>query len=78
MEWSSTGEQVRRMEEALEIIDRLLDGERLDHEGRFFRTSEAYLHTRGDGGPRSTRRRSAPTPPAWPRGWRRRVDARRP
>jgi coenzyme F420-dependent glucose-6-phosphate dehydrogenase len=48
MEWSSTGEQVRRMEEALEIIDRLLDGERLDHEGRFFRTSEAYLHTRGE------------------------------
>jgi alkanesulfonate monooxygenase SsuD/methylene tetrahydromethanopterin reductase-like flavin-dependent oxidoreductase (luciferase family) len=48
MEWPSTGEQVRRMEEAFEIIDRLLDGERLDHEGRFFRTSEAYLHTRGE------------------------------
>jgi coenzyme F420-dependent glucose-6-phosphate dehydrogenase len=48
MEWPSTGEQVRRMEEALEIIDRLLDGERLDHEGRFFRTTAAYLHTRGE------------------------------
>jgi coenzyme F420-dependent glucose-6-phosphate dehydrogenase len=47
MEWPSTGEQVRRMEEALEIIGRLLDGERLDHEGRFFRTERAYLHTRG-------------------------------
>jgi coenzyme F420-dependent glucose-6-phosphate dehydrogenase len=47
MDWPDTGEQVRRMEEALEIIDRLLDGERLDHEGRFFRTKGAYLHTRG-------------------------------
>ena len=48
MDWPDTGEQVRRMEEALEIIDRLLDGERLDHEGRFFRTKSAYLHTRGE------------------------------
>ena len=47
MEWPDTGEQVRRMEEALEIIDRLLDGERLDYEGSFFRTKAAYLHTRG-------------------------------
>ena len=48
MDWPSTGEQVRRMEEALEIIGRLLDGERLDHQGRFFRTNGAYLHTRGE------------------------------
>jgi coenzyme F420-dependent glucose-6-phosphate dehydrogenase len=47
MDWPGTGEQVRRMEEALEIIDKLLDGERLDFEGRFFRTKAAYLHTRG-------------------------------
>jgi coenzyme F420-dependent glucose-6-phosphate dehydrogenase len=47
MDWPDTGEQVRRMEEALEIIDRLLDGERLDFEGRFFSTKAAYLHTRG-------------------------------
>jgi coenzyme F420-dependent glucose-6-phosphate dehydrogenase len=47
MDWPDTAEQVRRMEEALEIIDRLLDGERLDHQGRFFRTKGAYLHTRG-------------------------------
>jgi coenzyme F420-dependent glucose-6-phosphate dehydrogenase len=46
MDWPDTGEQVRRMEEALEIMGRLLDGERLDHDGRFFRTKEAYLHTR--------------------------------
>jgi coenzyme F420-dependent glucose-6-phosphate dehydrogenase len=47
MEWPDTGEQVRRMEEALEIIGRLLDGERVDHEGQYFRTKAAYLHTRG-------------------------------
>jgi coenzyme F420-dependent glucose-6-phosphate dehydrogenase len=46
MDWPDTGEQVRRMEEALELIDRLLDGERVDHDGRFFRTKGAYLHTR--------------------------------
>jgi coenzyme F420-dependent glucose-6-phosphate dehydrogenase len=46
IDWPDTGEQVRRMEEALEIIDRLLDGERVDHEGDFFRTKAAYLHTR--------------------------------
>ena len=46
MDWPDTGEQVRRMEEALEIIGRLLDGERVDHEGDFFRTKRAYLHTR--------------------------------
>jgi coenzyme F420-dependent glucose-6-phosphate dehydrogenase len=48
MDWPDTGEQVRRMEEALEIIGSLLDGERLDHGGRFFRTRGAYLHTRGE------------------------------
>jgi coenzyme F420-dependent glucose-6-phosphate dehydrogenase len=46
MDWPDTGEQVRRMEEALEIIVRLLAGERVDHEGDFFRTKGAYLHTR--------------------------------
>jgi coenzyme F420-dependent glucose-6-phosphate dehydrogenase len=48
MDWPDTGEQVRRMEEALEIIDGLLDGKRVDHDGRFFRTKAAYLHTRGE------------------------------
>ncbi|MEA2333193.1 MAG: hypothetical protein QOH58_3331 [Thermoleophilaceae bacterium] len=47
MDWPGTGEQVRRLEEALEIIGRLLDGERLDYEGRYFRTKGAFLHTRG-------------------------------
>jgi coenzyme F420-dependent glucose-6-phosphate dehydrogenase len=48
MEWPDTGEQVRRMEEALDIIGRLLDGQRVDHDGEFFRTKGAYLHTRGE------------------------------
>jgi coenzyme F420-dependent glucose-6-phosphate dehydrogenase len=47
MDWPDTAEQVRRMEEALELIDRLLDGQRVDHDGRYFRTKSAYLHTRG-------------------------------
>jgi coenzyme F420-dependent glucose-6-phosphate dehydrogenase len=48
MEWPDTGEQVRRMEEALEIIPPLLEGERVDHDGQFFRTRGAFLHTRGE------------------------------
>jgi coenzyme F420-dependent glucose-6-phosphate dehydrogenase len=47
MDWPDTGEQVRRMEEALDLIDRLLDGQRVDHDGPYFRTKGAYLHTRG-------------------------------
>jgi coenzyme F420-dependent glucose-6-phosphate dehydrogenase len=46
MDWPDAAEQVERMEEALELITRLFDGERVDHEGRFFRTKGAYLHTR--------------------------------
>jgi coenzyme F420-dependent glucose-6-phosphate dehydrogenase len=48
MNWPCVAEQVERMDEALEIINRLLDGERLDHEGRFYRTKAAYLHTRAE------------------------------
>jgi coenzyme F420-dependent glucose-6-phosphate dehydrogenase len=46
MDWPPVREQIERMEEALQIINRLLDGERLDYDGRFFRTKHAYLHTR--------------------------------
>ncbi len=46
MDWPPVGEQVSRMEEALEIIGRLLDGERLDWDGDYFRTKGAFLHTR--------------------------------
>jgi coenzyme F420-dependent glucose-6-phosphate dehydrogenase len=48
MDWPPVAEQVDRMDEALEIIGRLFDGERLDHEGRYFRTKAAFLHTRGE------------------------------
>jgi coenzyme F420-dependent glucose-6-phosphate dehydrogenase len=48
MDWPPVAEQVERMDEALEIIGRLFDGERFDHEGRFFRTKQAYLHSHGE------------------------------
>ena len=44
--WPPVREQVDRLEEALGIIGRLFDGERVTHQGRHFRTDEAYLHTR--------------------------------
>ncbi len=46
MDWPTAGEQVDRMAEALEIIDRLLAGERLEFEGDYFRAKRAFLHTR--------------------------------
>jgi coenzyme F420-dependent glucose-6-phosphate dehydrogenase len=52
MDWPPVEEQIDRMEEALEIINKLLDGERLDHDGQFFRTKAAYLHTRGERRPK--------------------------
>ncbi len=48
MEWPSVPDQVDRLDEALEIIGRLFDGERLDHDGRYFRTNAAILHTRAE------------------------------
>lgn len=47
MDWPDVTEQIERMDEALEIIGRLLDGERFDYRGDHFRTKAAYLHTRG-------------------------------
>src|SRR3954452_11982399 len=44
--WPPVGEQIDRMEEALELIHRLLDGERVTHEGAHFKAKEAVLHTR--------------------------------
>jgi coenzyme F420-dependent glucose-6-phosphate dehydrogenase len=45
-DWPPIGEQIERMEEALELIQRLFAGERVSHRGRHFQTKEAYLHTR--------------------------------
>jgi coenzyme F420-dependent glucose-6-phosphate dehydrogenase len=47
-EWPSTGAQVGRMREALEIIRALFDGEHLDYEGEHFTTDGAFLHTLPD------------------------------
>lgn len=44
MRWPDTGEQLKRTEEALEIIVRLLDGETVDYSGEFFRTRRARLY----------------------------------
>ncbi len=46
MRWPGTGEQLARTEEALTIITRLLDGETVDFEGRFFRAHRARLYLR--------------------------------
>jgi coenzyme F420-dependent glucose-6-phosphate dehydrogenase len=45
-DWPSVPDQIERMEEALEIIHALFDGQRLDHHGQHFATKQAYLHTR--------------------------------
>jgi coenzyme F420-dependent glucose-6-phosphate dehydrogenase len=45
LDWPDGDEQLARLEEALELIGRLFDGERVSG-GRFFPTKAAYLHTR--------------------------------
>src|SRR5918992_1628482 len=44
-EWPRPAEQVARMEEALEIINRLFAGEKVTHQGDHFSTKDAVLHT---------------------------------
>jgi coenzyme F420-dependent glucose-6-phosphate dehydrogenase len=44
MKWPSVGEQLERTEEALTIITRLLNGETVSLEGRYFRTRDARLY----------------------------------
>jgi coenzyme F420-dependent glucose-6-phosphate dehydrogenase len=48
MQWPSTEEQLARTEEALTIITRLLDGETVDFDGRFFKAKRAVLYSRPD------------------------------
>jgi coenzyme F420-dependent glucose-6-phosphate dehydrogenase len=50
-EWPAVSAQIERMEEALEIIRALLDGERLSRRGKYFATEGAYLYTRPEGRP---------------------------
>ena len=47
MDWPDGDEQLARLEEALELIGRLFDGERVTG-GRYFPTKAAYLHTRSE------------------------------
>lgn len=48
-EWPSVGEQIERMEEGLELIRALFDGQRISDEGGHFATDGAFLHTRPAG-----------------------------
>ncbi|HET7589712.1 MAG TPA: LLM class flavin-dependent oxidoreductase [Solirubrobacterales bacterium] len=43
------GEQIERMEEALEMIRALWDGQRLSRRGTHFTAADAYLHSRPEG-----------------------------
>ena len=43
-DWPPVGEQLARTEEALTIITRLLDGETVSFDGRYFRTKRARLY----------------------------------
>lgn len=44
-EWPSVGEQIERMDEALELIDRLWSGETVTYSGKHFSTDEAKIHS---------------------------------
>lgn len=46
LDWPSPGEQLRRTEEALSIIQRLLAGETVDFRGEYFQASAARLYMR--------------------------------
>jgi coenzyme F420-dependent glucose-6-phosphate dehydrogenase len=48
MRWPSVAEQLQRTEEALTIVTRLLDGETVDFDGRYFRAQAAQLYLRND------------------------------
>ena len=48
LDWPPPRDQLAALEEALGLVRRLWDGERVDHDGRFFKAKRAYLHTRPD------------------------------
>jgi coenzyme F420-dependent glucose-6-phosphate dehydrogenase len=51
LDWPKPRDQLAALEEACGLIRRLWDGERVDHEGAFFTTKRAYLHTRPEQAP---------------------------
>ena len=75
-EWGSGfGERLDRLDESVMLMRRLLDGERVTHEGRFYRMTEALCEPRpiqaklpiliGGSGPRKTLRTTALRADAW-------------
>jgi F420-dependent oxidoreductase-like protein len=72
---ATVGERLDRLDEAVALIRRLLDGERFDHVGRFYRFADALLAPRplqarlpilvGGSGPRKTLRTVARWADAW-------------
>ena len=46
LDWPSGAEQLRRTEEALEIVKRLLDGETVDFDGQHFQAKRARLYVK--------------------------------
>ncbi|MCU0483606.1 MAG: LLM class flavin-dependent oxidoreductase [Chloroflexi bacterium] len=72
---AGVGERLDRLDEAVGLIRRLLDGERFDHEGRFYRFTDALLSPPplqshlpilvGGSGPRKTLRTVALRADAW-------------
>ncbi len=72
---ASVGERLDRLDEAVEVIRRLLDGERFSHAGRFYRLEDAQVRPRpiqahlpilvGGSGPRKTLRTVALRADAW-------------
>jgi F420-dependent oxidoreductase-like protein len=75
---SSVGERLDRLEEAVPLMRRLLDGERFSHEGRFYRFDDALASPRpvqahlpiliGGSGPRKTMRTVARHADGWNTG----------
>jgi F420-dependent oxidoreductase-like protein len=75
-EWGSGfGERLDRLDESVMLLRRLLDGERVTHEGRFYRMTDALCEPRpvqghlpiliGGSGPRKTLRTTAERADAW-------------
>jgi F420-dependent oxidoreductase-like protein len=72
---TSVGERLDRLDEAVEVMRRLLDGERFSHAGRFYHFDDALLRPRpvqdhlpilvGGGGPKKTLRTVARRADAW-------------
>jgi alkanesulfonate monooxygenase SsuD/methylene tetrahydromethanopterin reductase-like flavin-dependent oxidoreductase (luciferase family) len=72
---SSVGERLDRLEEAVPLMRRLLDGERFSHEGRFYRFTDALASPRpiqahlpilvGGSGPKKTLRTVARHADGW-------------